>query len=301
MHPPTLIHVGLPKTGTTTLQQRLFAADPAVTTFWRFADTPEGVEVAKLIWLQDSIDYDQDEVDRLVSRARRRRPHAEALVFTDEGVTGGGVADRGLAAARLRASFPEGTVLIVLREQCDHLASMFVHHQRGFGLQHLDDRTIDEWLGDDPATGADGPAAERDYGRLVRTYEDIFGRDRIRIRLFEDLVADTERFLADVAAMIGRPVPPRPEEGTTHANRRQTLRHQKRDRLFRRAPRLSDLHDRLPDRVVERIDDFVQDGPQLTVELSDETRRLLRDRYREGNAWLAEAHGLDLEGHGYAV
>lgn len=294
-----LLHVGLPKTGSTTLQRRLFAADHDVATFWRFSESTEGQRVAKLIWLRDSLAYDQKEVDDLVDAVAERRPDA-AFVFTDEGVTDAGGGDRGLAARRLHATFPDATVLIVVREQVDYLLSYYVHRLRGYGLHHLDDRPPGEWFRHDARERMGERLTMLDYRALVGRYEELFGRERVAVRLFEDLRADTDGFLADVAGLYGGAVPDAEVE-TSHANARQTRRRVTYQRALRMLPLLKSVEVRLPPTAGDRFDAYLEGGDRVDVELDDEVRTWLRDRYRDGNRWLAEAHGLDLAGHGYAT
>jgi len=129
-----VLHVGVPKTGTTTLQLRLFAEHPEITYLGKPYDRP-GVDEATntaisqlvdAVWTRTSFEYDPDAARSLLARGMQGRvdDHASGpVVLSEEALTQASGADRLLKAKRLRRLFGHCRVLITIREQLAALRS----------------------------------------------------------------------------------------------------------------------------------------------------------------------------------
>jgi len=204
-----VIHVGPPRTGTTSLQLGAFARHPAIQTLGKPFDVP-GVDhevcqaMADLcdgLWKLDGLAFDWNEARRLRDRALDR-PWPEAAtvrVLSEEGLGHGGAVDRLVVARRVRRLFGRCRVLVTVRDPVDAVASYHGWaHARGFV-----DQDVDDWVTDCArhrhydGRPRDFPLTNARFGRLALEYARLFGHDRILVLPLEvlrrDAVAYAER------------------------------------------------------------------------------------------------------------
>ncbi|MEO1776333.1 MAG: hypothetical protein AAFS07_15400 [Pseudomonadota bacterium] len=189
---PVLLHVGLHKCASTWLQRRVFH-DPAL----GFA-APWGPQAHTAV--TSFVTVDPIAFDPIETRARLERALPEATggmpVFSHEALSSRphhGLFYAPQVAERLKAVFPEGRLLIVLREQRRLIFSLYGEHVRNGGRC-----TMREFIGaGDEAEGWDHlcrlPFFE--FDRLVGMYCDVFGADRVLALPLEMLPADPEGFV----------------------------------------------------------------------------------------------------------
>lgn len=202
---PVLIHIGFHKTGSTWLQQQLFA-DPA-----RFAqpDTPRHRLVEDLV-LADPLAYDPSAVAAAYAEPlARARDAGRTLALSHERLSGypsSGGRDRVMIAERLAATFPDARILIVIREQRALIGSMYRQHITDGGVEGLARflATPEPGLCRKPSFTADFYA----FDRLIALYHRLFGEHRVLVLPIEKLSANPQHFADAVAALCGRPVLP---------------------------------------------------------------------------------------------
>lgn len=203
-----LVHVGLPKTGTTSLQQLLFERSANIryfgqTNLW---SDPEAKSVLRAMLL----DGENVAAARAIV-ADALRTH-QAVVISDEALTFGEfmlratrwpvVSAPSATAARIRDLLGEDTdILIVLRDQADWLQSW---HRQGLKTGKYAETEFQRWLDKDL-----GPIATAKlfdllrYDRLYQAFRDVFGADRVHLRWFEDYADRYDDLAAEVAELIG--------------------------------------------------------------------------------------------------
>lgn len=199
---PVTIHVGLPKTGSTALQQNLFVRHPDLAFIGRPL-TRFSVRQAQVFgtilerpadaWTA-GLDRFRDELHGLIAS----RP-GEAIVLSHEELAApafGNRVGRLEVARRLGAVLPEARILLVVRNQLAALAS--VHHQ--LTTVGSVDEPLEGWarrtLADPTLSGLYDVRAARDDFALV------FG-DRVHLMLQEELRDDPHRFVAELCALVG--------------------------------------------------------------------------------------------------
>lgn len=216
---PVLIHVGFHKTGSTWLQQQLFA-DPA-----RFAsvdDAPRHRLVEDLV-MPDPLAYDPVAVaHRYAPALALARESGRTLALSHERLSGypsSGGRDRAMIAERLRATFPDARILIVIREQRALIDSMYRQHITDGGVEGVARflATPEPGLGRKPSFTTDLYA----FDRLIALYQQLFGESRVLVLPVERLGADPQGFADAVAALCGRP--PLPIAPSRAANQRRPL------------------------------------------------------------------------------
>ena len=302
-----LIHIGYHKTASSWLQKRLFNNPKAG--FW--SPWVPGDYYAQFI-LVNPFEF-------CPQRARRAfAPELEEAgrrglvpVLTNEALSGNqyesGYPSRD-TALRLHAAYPEGRVLLVIREQKSMLRSWYKHHVRA-GLA----ASVDSYLAPAPPRSCFRPLFQLeflDYHYLVETYQELFGIDRLLVLPFEQFCHDPAAFLQGICAFAGvEPLDPVPEarvvnEGysaLTVALKRRINALIRADRP-RTGPGRSAL-DRLSTKLFFRFQRAVPPAwhRRFDDRLRDRIDQIVGDRYAGTNRRVCDLTGLDLAQYGYAL
>jgi hypothetical protein len=207
-----VIHIGLPKCASTTLQDRLFAAQQRFLYLGRIKNgycDASTRELFERITFQDSLDYDADVPAALLQSLRSKRAASAAsaqrsVLVSAESLSVAGRADRRLIAERLHRLFAPAKVLIVVRSQPTMLQSLYLNHLRGSG-QHL--VSFEQWLGSTygGVRFTDMHRVGLDYDALVRLYEDVFGAENVVVLPFEQIADENSPFVPTISALLEMP------------------------------------------------------------------------------------------------
>lgn len=215
--PITLLHVGFPKTATTALQEHVFAGLPGICNLGK-PNVPRSVsDSLRHIASDDPGHFDRAHVKSLRQAVREAKRDARAIVISHEGMTGSrrpvGRPTRAMrekafhalrraTAERLYESFHEDSVriLFTIREQRSWLLSNFADLVLREGLS----MDFGDWI----RRGLDSPDdfyADPDYDRKIALYESLWGSDRVHVLVYEEMVADPDRFARSLADLGGLP------------------------------------------------------------------------------------------------
>ncbi|HEY1145030.1 MAG TPA: sulfotransferase, partial [Allosphingosinicella sp.] len=234
------------------------------------------------------------------------------LVLSHERLSGypsSGGHDRRMIADRLRETFPQARILIVIREQRALFRSMYSQHITAGGTERLE-RFLHRpepglgrkpWF--DPAFYA--------FDRLIAYYRGLFGADRILALPFELLVRDPQRFVDRLAAFCGHaslPLGPVSRENDRRPLLMQAIQRRLNalfydnelspgallhiPRFAKRFGRLRGLFDACSPRFIER---------RLDARLVREIAAYAGDRFRESNGRTSRLIGIELGDYGYAM
>jgi hypothetical protein len=204
-----LIHIGFIKSGSTTLQQHLFGAEK--TGFWTAAPSSKsGKARAKFgsynfFLASDGGFLTDDQFD--VAETRRQisldsMPANHCLIVSNERFSGHPLSngiDRPLICERLRRTFPNAKILLVIREQVSMIVSNYLSY-----LVHGGSLGIKSFL----FPKNDGCVPSRslrfwEYHSLIQTYQDAFGPENVLVLPFEMLAEDLDSFCGKVASFSG--------------------------------------------------------------------------------------------------
>jgi hypothetical protein len=203
-----LLHVGLHKTGTTWLAERLFERP----------GTPDFVATSHRRLLYSLfINPDYDAFDPAAVKARldplAAQAAAEGRVVALLGETLAGRPfharyRREVHAERLQRCFPQARVLLSIREQDAIIRSMYGQFVR-FGYTD----SLESFLARPPAeSGFTGilDYGFYDYDRLHALYAGLFGAGQVALLPFEKVLRDPAGAVADLSRFLGRPLAPIP-------------------------------------------------------------------------------------------
>jgi len=145
---------------------------------------------------------------------------AYRALFVDVGTAMAGEAssaylDSAVAPGRIRSAAPDARIVISLRDPLDAFESR-VRTLRTMRIRRWDD--LAHALAQYEA-GNDGDIHYYRYYEPVRRYLELFGRDRVKVFLFDDLVSEPQRTVQDVYSFLGVDpsyVPPDIEKRVNH-------------------------------------------------------------------------------------
>jgi hypothetical protein len=298
-----VIHPGFSKTATTTLQHHFFSnhldivnvAEPYT------ADTVKfGIEIKK-----PHGRFDKSELKKLFDaivtyHIENTAAWKRVMVFSDEEFT---IDDttRALIAERLHDLMPEATIVFTIRNQIEWIKSFYASAatQGRFLARYKIGRyaSLDDWLQYSIDNWYQSFICSIEYDRVVRWYENLFGRDRIHILLYENFSENLAGFINQLCGILE--IDPDQSVETlkkTRANQRPT-------RMYHTYHKVR--HWILPNvtiqKLVRRADSvhrilskaLMRDAP-YTVEFPPKWERVLRAKFAEGNRELALRYGLPL-------
>lgn len=193
-----ILHVGFPKTGSSSLQTFLFRPHPEIAFFalerWA-GPSDNAIEFTKLIKSMKSLERD----------SHNRGSEDLGAHFIND-VIGPSLADHKVALLSYESliyhpdaiyrTFPEARLLVVLREPVDYYTSLYLQKLRGLGQKYDRAPPLEEWIRLDRAENG---CPYKNLERLL-TFYDI---DRVEILEFDDLKEDADGFVRSLAAYLG--------------------------------------------------------------------------------------------------
>jgi hypothetical protein len=211
------IHIGLPRTGTTTLQTRLFAAHSQINYLGIFKRQKPRWSRQYVLQCRDVVTTDlmnrlmfgdpttaPAEASRVVWSDIRLCHPGKRTVWSWEGLTAD-VHEMRARRARLLAEVAKpAKVLVTIRHPVSLLESTYFQilrrNNRGRRLRQVWYQPIDTWL-EQHWQGEIAPLL--DYARTIDLYCGLFGRDAVHILLYEHLRGDAEAYFRSVCGILG--------------------------------------------------------------------------------------------------
>lgn len=314
-----ILHAGSSKTGTTSLQENVFARLPDTLFLGKpYPHLRNGkpvnyshqesklIQKAILLIVREPNDPHTEirAVRAIIDRMRKTSP---LIIHSNEGLSNNKYVPFRTIANRLRAAFGPADLMFTVRSQTTALPSLYLHEMRT--IEHVE---FSEWLANALAepkrkSHPEGSLEQYLYHSMIEEFRAEFD-GRIGILLFENLSADLplySRQLADfldmefdtVAKLIAGP----------SRNVAKTKAWYRFRRFYEKA-RTSASALRLVDKtpavqwIKHRVSNVLAAKPGLQpmrVKLSESERRLIDDYFGQDNRSLAAAFGLDLQSHAW--
>ena len=191
----SLIHIGYHKTASTWLQEHLF--DNEASGFKRFISQRE---IRDKLILVNGLDFNAEEFKNYYKKLTDDKSDL-CSVISNERLSGNphsGGYDSKEIADRLKSCFPDGKVLIVIREQKDMILSTYIQYVRAGGACALHD-----YLEPSKRNQAIIPLFNYEYfnySRLVSYYQKLFGKEKVLVLPFELFKNKPEEFAERISS-----------------------------------------------------------------------------------------------------
>ena len=303
-----LIHVGLHKTGTTWLQQRIFKALDG-----RFIDFCGDLDlIYRELIVPEIVDFSTDRVRMAFAGLMQTAKAAKRLpVISGEALAGRpfhAKFHRAVVAQRIAETFPNAHILFTIREQTSIIRSMYGQYIR-FGYSS----SIHQFLQQPPDGSSFAPILNMDfydYEKMIEEYRQVFAPERIVVMPFERLIADPAWAMDLLERNTGFPIPKTlPEANLEKAsnpawsalaygavrnlNRFVSQDARWQDRRYRfNTNAIGYWVDRITPRVLRR---------RMDEHLTQTVRDKIGDYYKLSNRNASKLIGVDLSEFGYAV
>lgn len=322
------LHIGLPKTGSKLLQWHLFSAHPEIYYLGiydgnpkfrdrkRYAIAGQGVDNIRCRdqhvkrMMQGLVYGDLSKIDLATSRALAKEHALSHLeqgrvpLWSQETLSIDTENSRRRRADNLWRIFGRCRVLFTLRHPVGLVESTYGLMLRRENIRRSSGRTwykpIDEWFEDQIREEI---YPHLDYLRTYEIYRELFGEELVKVMLFEDLRADSARFVREVSEYFGvDPDALGPWAQKRHVNTRpapwqvQLIKRVAKSKLAEAIARTT------TPAVRGRILRAPRKKPGVRVErLSARNRDRIAEITGPANRRLAELTGLPLEAHGYPM
>ncbi len=281
-----VLHLGYPRTGTTTLQCHVFPDHPDIDYIGKFIPSLRYREE----WIFPQVDalYRSSQLRSIdVDRTRdyiqkvRRESSRKVVILSSESFLHPTAVDVGLVIQRINSVFAPCKILLTIREQLDILRSFYsMYGQFGqyFYVDALYDHERLEYpIGFDAWIELQKRAPDKNllgtlrYSEVVSSLRSYFGPDNVHVSLYEELVSDPPSYARKLSRAIGICEDKTIEllgDNKVNSSQKPSFRH----RIFCRNRKL---------------------------EPSPEQVTFVEDYYREGNKALCDVLGLPLASFGY--
>lgn len=319
-----LVHIGVPKSATTSLQFGVFPNHPDIRYLGKpFYDEQFGyggslatAELTDSLWKLDDLEFDYAIArQRFEAGIRPRLSDNWLAVLSEEGLAQASAADRTLTARRLLELCKdiECAILITVREQ---KSALFSGHQWIYS-RRLTSLGFEDWIRYCRSYSSyygcynDFPLRQYRYARLVKTYAELFGRERVLVLPKEMLAKEPKSFFSRLEDFAGirrhwSAVGNFPLAVENRSPGRLGIRYQRTVKSMRHlyarfrgvavapseALELAGIHGTVM-HLIERIDSPMDP-------MSAETAAWLDDYYRADNEATSRLTGMDLREYGYA-
>ncbi len=323
--PRFCIHIGLPKTATTTLQKQIFIHHPQIEYLGKYI-TPGFMGKQKFRDLQTDhlmkciLKKSMNEkgiggLQRLLKD--QILPHLDLnklLLVSQEGISSGDLPSRARRARNFGAIFNRCKIVIVLREPLSLIESLYFQKMKELNLRKQslwvkcpDYYSINKWLERYWNSSPSGPLWNLDYYRTIEAFGSVFGRTNVGIFLYEDLTEHPSLFFKQFCEFTGIDFE---KSLQLISDQRDNVRWNKDviDRLETIQTsfvdsvkfRLSSIKKRKEMLGIRKADSF-DDTEKAEAEIADVWKKRIVEYTRPGNNALMREWGLKLKPYDYPV
>lgn len=294
------IHVGMPRTATTFLQQQVFP---------NFSDVEfYGLEHTHFSEVFNQLQYADDSLyNPNVILESKKNWTKNKVILSNENFIGQSpnlnFINRTLIAKRLKIAFPDAKILLILRNQLDLLTSLYT-----INLQWKETRKIDEFIWEPfqnkSKNGSNGPAVSYfntlecyenldgyRYTPLIELYQSLF--KEVEVVLFEDFIHQPKILAEQLAnfftiepAIIEKLILNKPKlnTGVTSNKAKKLIRLNKIAPLVKNSQLANRIHNKLKRNIIQSKRKSEQ------ISFSEEKKSYIKNYFKKDNLTLSENH-----------
>lgn len=305
---PLFVHVGYPKTATTTFQKHVFPHHPEIDYLGKFIPGHRYRDerlfpAIDSLMTADECCYEGVAELREIIEQYRSRCTRKVMLLSSESFIHVTATDLGLVAQRVRAAFEPCKIIITIREQRDMIRSFYGMHGR-FGQYLFITKSeterlrfplsVEDWLKYEFRAYNQNLLSTLHYYEIIKYYCKLFGEQNIGIFLFEEFVKDKNDYTKKLCHFLGI--------DHTTAVRLAVGRHELPNSSRRELGSykiLSRIALQSSSREPAFIPEFLGRSPKARVEISNAWQDKLKELYAKGNQALARELEVPLERFGY--
>lgn len=314
-----VLHVGLQKTATTTLQRALFAQHSDI--FYLGKDRRSAAQkgcrnsevydlLAPAIWAPNRGFNAEDMREETKELIEPQAGEKAVTIGSWEALGNIGTRKFTEMLRRLAVVFGDVRVMICLRNPVNWLKSLYLQELEGQfkkrNRRHLGFNTyveFEKWLELKGGwnSGSNGMFC---FGENIREASELLGKDRVGVFVFEELLADPAAYYAEICEFLGidvdealRLTQDKQFNPTLSGTQLRLLRDTQSSLLKRFLWSIGSRRLR-----VRALDGLAPvDKEKVEIQISPSTVAEIEDGVRDTNRWLAAEFDLPLEDHGYPL
>lgn len=319
------LHIGMPKTGTKTLQVRMFPEHPELDFLGTYIHSnrnryqkcrdPEVLEfMNELLWdkiRSPNVPRCRELYAKWVASAASEN---KVLLWSWESLMENTHEVQRIRAENIRNVVGDANITVCLRKPVSLIESLYVQLLKRdnigayarIGKKHRFE-PVEQWLQNGWDKDGHPPKAHLEYAESLQVFAEVFGRDSIKILLFEQLVENQDAYIRTFCEFIGID----PEEGIRLArgqrdNERWGQEQYDRLRALNHSPlkalcfRFSGKAQRAVMLGMKLRTDKSSDA-KTAVEIPPEWKTKIEEKTRAGNRIIQEQWRIPLEQYGYPV
>ena len=317
----TIIHIGMPKAASTSLQQNFFARLPLI----NFTGGPENYNSTSNLAFVKTVHNNElyFDADKIREEITKDYDPALPIVLSKEfacapfiPLSRGIPQSRTTIAKRFKALFPNAKILIIIRNQLKlqkSLYSEFYKHESRFLKSHM--VSFKKWMELNRKLESEGKQNVfhfADFYSLITLYKSLF--DEVKVVVFEEMIKDMHGFLEnDLCEFIGIEAN---EAMPYYIDSIKNSRHTKTGVWAENVTRkiinflqnsLGNPQKKIPiekrKKFMQKVHRFNASIPfgKINPKYSEKHKSYLTNYYAEGNRKVSEMIGVDLEKYGYPV
>lgn len=290
----------MPKTGSTTFQYHYFTKHDGITHIGKKKPRPSDLECEFIDIItgmeQWEFQANRDEVikryvDRLFDTGGQYVVSAEGF---STGTGSSGHVDRYTIARRLFRLFPDGQIIVVLRNQLNTLQSLYRQKLK----YHPEIGDFNEWI--DKKRNRQYQTTLLDYLEyydLLQMYASEFGKQNLHVLFFEELLRDETAFVASLSDILGVGSCP---ELIQNKNENPTLN--TLTLYWQRAQSTVSALSAVPKLLPENAKSIIkQAGPKVEVSYTENQQTKLERRFGKSNSDLQSEFNISLDRYEYPL
>jgi len=288
------IHPGFAKTATTSLQELVFAHHPEIQYIGLSEKEEDVIWAIKHICFANSIIYDEKKVSEVFNDTLHTFDRESPILLSHEIFANHEAKDKGLVALRLKALLPEAKVFFTLRRQEDVLGSFYLQKLPRY-MRENNFVPFERWLKDMTKSAHRTILDDLNYFHIVNYYAKLFGKESLRLFLFEDLQKNPVSYSRQIAEYIQ--VDPGIFEGLIQSDKKNPTVSQEYIDFWNRWGSI------LPHGVTRKLSKMVanKSGSPAKIDIGERGRQVVSRLCAEGNRALSKKFNVSLEKYGYTV